>query len=162
MAGIGGLLNNLVIEGKSRREEGARGAPEGAGGAGAPLAAVEGAAIGNLLDSLETICNSTPNPSYCKSVIPKGTIDVHEFSRFSIQKSLSRSLKFLKLVDNYLQNLSSLSHTTILALEDCRLLFELNVDYLSSSIGIVNTTNGTLPDVEADNIHTLLSVILTN
>lgn len=113
-------------------------------------------------DSPETICKSTQYPFFCKSVLPKHTRDVHDSGRFLIQRSSSRSLEFLKLLDKYLQNPSSLSPTTILALEDCQFLMELNLDLLSSSIGSVNKTNATLPDVEADDVQTWLSAILTN
>lgn len=113
-------------------------------------------------NSVSAICMSTPYPSYCKSMLPNQTTNVYGYGRFSIQSSLLQSRIFLSKVDRYLQSQSSLSTTTIRALEDCGLLTELNIDFLSSSIEDVNKTSRTLPDLEADNVQTLLSAILTN
>uniref|UniRef100_A0A2N9FL11 Pectinesterase n=1 Tax=Fagus sylvatica TaxID=28930 RepID=A0A2N9FL11_FAGSY len=111
-----------------------------------------------------TICKSTPDPSYCKSVLPNNhTANVYDYGRFSVEKSLSQSHKFLKLVDKYLKRYSpSLSRTAILALKDCYSLAELNIDFLSSSFDTVNNTNETLSSSKAEDIQTLLSAILTN
>lgn len=109
-----------------------------------------------------TICISTPYPSYCKSVLPNQNADVHDYGRFSFRKSLSQSSRFLNLVDGYLQRRSSFPAATIRALEDCRFLTGLNIDFLSNSVVNVDKTNGTLPDSEADDVKTMLSATLTN
>jgi pectinesterase len=109
-----------------------------------------------------TICISTPYPSYCKSVLPNQNGDVYDYGRFSFRKSLSQSNRFMNVLDGYLQRQSSLRTTTIRALEDCRLLAGLNVDFLSSSVEHVSKANETLPDSEADDVQTMLSAILTN
>ncbi|XP_059447143.1 probable pectinesterase/pectinesterase inhibitor 20 [Corylus avellana] len=109
-----------------------------------------------------TICISTPYPSYCKSVLPNRNANVHDYGRFSFRKSLSQSSRFLNLVDGYLQRRSSFPAATIRALEDCRFLTGLNIDFLSNSVVNVDKTNGTLPDSEADDVKTMLSAILTN
>ena len=110
-----------------------------------------------------TICKSTPDPSFCKSVLPNNhTANVYDYGRFSIRKSLSQSYKFLKLVDKYLRHSSTLSRTAILALKDCHSLAELNINFLSSSFDTVSNTNDTLSSSKAEDIQTLLSAILTN
>ncbi|KAA3475086.1 putative pectinesterase/pectinesterase inhibitor 7 [Gossypium australe] len=110
-----------------------------------------------------TICDSTPYPSYCKSVLPNRTTNVYGYGRFSIRKSLSQSRKFLDLVNEYLHKYrSSLSISAIRALEDCCYLASLNMDFLLSSIKTVNGTSETLPPVEAEDVQTFLSAILTN
>ncbi|XP_014495195.1 probable pectinesterase/pectinesterase inhibitor 7 [Vigna radiata var. radiata] len=109
-----------------------------------------------------TACQSTPDPSYCKSVLPPQNGNVYDYGRFSVKKSLSQARKFLSLVDKYLQRRSSLSATAIRALQDCRTLGELNFDFLSSSFQTVNKTTRFLPSFQADDIQTLLSAILTN
>ncbi|XWS76592.1 hypothetical protein CRYUN_Cryun01aG0189800 [Craigia yunnanensis] len=109
------------------------------------------------------ICKSTPDPSYCRSVLPNQTTNVYNYGRFSVRKSLSQSRKFIKLVDSYLkQYRSSLSTSAIRALEDCGFLAGLNMDFLLSSFKTVNATSRTLSLVEADDIQTFLSAILTN
>ncbi|XVE77581.1 hypothetical protein DITRI_Ditri13aG0075000 [Diplodiscus trichospermus] len=110
-----------------------------------------------------TICKATPYPSYCRSVLPNQTTNVYNYGRFCVGKSLSESRIFLNLVEKYLnQYRSSLSTTEIFALEDCRLLAGLSLDFLLSSFKTVNATSKTLPLVEADDIQTLLSAVLTN
>ncbi|KAL2345438.1 hypothetical protein Fmac_006723 [Flemingia macrophylla] len=112
--------------------------------------------------STGTACKSTPDPSYCKSVLPPQNGNVYDYGRFSVKKSLSQARQFLNLVDKYLQRRSSLSAAATLALQDCRTLGELNFDFLSSSFQTVNNTTRFLPSFQAEDIQTLLSAILTN
>lgn len=109
-----------------------------------------------------TACKSTPDPTYCKSVLPPQNGNVYDYGRISVKKSLSQARKLLNLIDKYLQRRSSLSTTAVRALEDCRTLGELNFDFLSSSFQTVNKTTKFLPSFQADDIQTLLSAILTN
>lgn len=113
--------------------------------------------------SAGTACSSTPDPSYCKSVLPsiqRG--NVYDYGRLSVSKSLSQARKFLTLVNKYLQRRSTLSTAAIRALQDCQILGELNYDFLSNSFQTVNKTTRFLPTLQADDIQTLLSAILTN
>ncbi|XP_021805089.1 probable pectinesterase/pectinesterase inhibitor 7 [Prunus avium] len=114
--------------------------------------------------SAGTICKSTPDPSFCKSVLPHNQTagNVYYYGRFSVRKSLSQSRKFLNLVDKYLKRRSSLSLIAVRALEDCRLLAGLNMDFLLNSFEMVNKTNNTLSNLKADDVQTSLSAILTN
>lgn len=114
--------------------------------------------------SAGTICKSTPDPSFCKSVLPHNQTaeNVYYYGRFSVRKSLSQSRKFLNLVDKYLKRGSSLSLTAVRALEDCRLLAGLNMDFLLNSFETVNKTSKTLSNLKADDVQTSLSAILTN
>lgn len=113
-------------------------------------------------DSPEHICNSTQDPSYCKSVLPNHNANVYDSGRFVVQKSLSQARKFSNTVDSYLQRSSTLSETTIRALLDCQLLAGLNVEYLQTSYETVNIANVSLSSVVVDDIQTLLSAVLTN
>ncbi|KAH9727413.1 putative pectinesterase/pectinesterase inhibitor 7 [Citrus sinensis] len=114
----------------------------------------------------ETICMYTPNPSDCKSVLPAAspnqTADTYTYCRLSIRKALTQTQKFLNSVDNYLKSGSTLSIGAIRALEDCRLLADLNMDYLSTSYQTANATSQILPAIQADDVQALLSAILTN
>ncbi|XP_050235744.1 probable pectinesterase/pectinesterase inhibitor 7 [Mercurialis annua] len=110
-----------------------------------------------------SVCSSTPDPTYCKSLLPNNhTANVYDYGRFSVRKSLSQSRKFLNLVDKYLSRRSSLSVSAIRALEDCRFLAGLNMDFLSTSFYTVNTTSKMLSSSKADDVQTFLSAILTN
>ncbi|CAK9154864.1 unnamed protein product [Ilex paraguariensis] len=114
--------------------------------------------------STSTICKSTPYYSFCKSVLPNNnsSANVRDYGQFSIRKSLSSARKFLSLIEKYLRHSSNLTITAIRALEDCRLLAELNMDFLQSSCKTVNSTTTNLPTFDTDNVQTLLSAILTN
>lgn len=110
-----------------------------------------------------SICNSTPYPNICSSSLQtnNSTANVYDYGRFSIRKSLSSARKFLRLIEEFLHKSSTLTTGAIRALEDCHLLAELNIDFLSSSSRIVDKTQ-TLSTLQADDVQTLLSAILTN
>lgn len=114
--------------------------------------------------SVSSICSSTPYPSFCRSVLPNGnsTANVYDYGRFSFRRSLSSARKFLSLIDKYLQHSKDLTVTAIGALEDCKFLAGLNMDFLNLSFKTVNGTSKILATLEADDIQTMLSAILTN
>ncbi|XP_059625646.1 probable pectinesterase/pectinesterase inhibitor 7 [Cornus florida] len=117
---------------------------------------------GNPISS-GTICQSTPYPSFCKSMLPiNNSANVYDYGRFSVRKSLSSARKFLSLIEKYLSRPSSLTNGAIQALNDCQVLAALNMDFLSSSFQTVDTTATILPTLKADDVQTLLSAILTN
>ncbi|GKU86883.1 hypothetical protein SLEP1_g1355 [Rubroshorea leprosula] len=122
------------------------------------------AASPNTTVSPGTICQSTPDPAYCKSVLAnQTTTNAYGYGRFSVRKSLSQSSKFYLLVDKYLKKYSStLSISAIRALQDCQLLAGFNMDFLMTSFQTVNTTTQTLSATKAEDVQTLLSAILTN
>ncbi|PON63469.1 Pectinesterase inhibitor domain containing protein [Parasponia andersonii] len=120
--------------------------------------------IFSIAISRDNACKSTQFPSYCTTVLPDNdTSTVNDFGRFSVRKSLTQSQKFLSWVQNRLErNSADLSEPAIRALEDCRYLVSLNVDFLRSSIGKVSKTSKVLPTPEADDLQTSLSTVLTN
>lgn len=109
-----------------------------------------------------TACNSTPDPNFCKSVLPsRGSQNLYTYGRFSLAKSLWNAQKFLNLINRYLARHSTLSLTAVRALEDCQLLSELNIDFLTSAGVTLNSTKK-LVEPQADELQTLLSALLTN
>lgn len=112
--------------------------------------------------TLDPICKFTPHPDFCKANLPgnkPGT--VHDYGRYSVHQSLSVARKFQSLVDHYRKLPSTSYLSTIRALEDCSLLAGMNVDSLSHASNTINSTN-TLHSLQADDLHTLLSALLTN
>ncbi|KAK1398851.1 Pectinesterase [Heracleum sosnowskyi] len=109
-----------------------------------------------------SICNSTPYPALCRSSLPKNnvTATVYDYGRFCVRNSLFAAQKFQFLIETYLRDLT-LSTGAKRALEDCRLLAGLNMDYLTSSFQTVNKTQ-TVSTSVAEDIQTLLSALLTN
>ncbi|KAG7595607.1 Pectinesterase inhibitor domain [Arabidopsis suecica] len=124
------------------------------------------------LSNSSTICKTTPDPKYCKSVFPHSQGNVQQYGRFSIRKSLSQSRKFIRTIDRYIKRNAHLSAhlsqpAVIRALQDCRFLAGLTMDYLLTSFETVNDTSAnssfkTLSFPKADDIQTLLSAALTN
>jgi pectinesterase len=107
-------------------------------------------------------CNATTDPSFCRSVLtPRGKGDLYTYGRFSVAESLTGARKFAALVDRYLARHRHLSPSAIGALRDCQLMAELNVDFLSTAGATIRSTD-TLLDPQADDVHTLLSAIVTN
>lgn len=114
--------------------------------------------------SISVICRSTPYPSFCRSVLPNdnSTANVYDYGRFSVRRSLSSARKFLSLIEKYLRYSKDLTITAIRALEDCKFLAGLNMDFLNSSFKTVNGTSKMLTTLEAEDVQTMLSAILTN
>ncbi|KAL0697239.1 hypothetical protein Bca4012_053361 [Brassica carinata] len=123
------------------------------------------------LSNSSTICKTTPDPKYCRSVFPHSQGNVQQYGRFSIRKSLSQSRKFIRTVDKYLKRNAHLSQPAVIrALQDCRFLAGLTMDYLLTSFQTVNVTSAksssskykTLLFPKAEDVQTLLSAALTN
>ncbi|XP_020213112.1 pectinesterase [Cajanus cajan] len=114
--------------------------------------------------SSDSICNLTPYPTFCESNSPStGQPNIHGYGRFFADNSLSSSKKFVSLVSKYLKKSpsSKFPNSTMLALEDCYLLGNLNMGFWKRTQKSINNTN-TLSNSEAENLHTLLSATLTN
>ncbi|KAJ7973317.1 Pectinesterase [Quillaja saponaria] len=112
--------------------------------------------------SPDSICSLTSYPSFCKTNLPpNGTGNIYDFGLSFINKSLSSSMEVHSLILGYHQSQSSLSESTILALEDCQLLCELSEDFLFKTLQTINSTNS-LNSSQVDDLQTLLSAALTN
>lgn len=115
-------------------------------------------------NSPSIICKNTPFPNFCKSMLPTtgNYSNIYDYGRFSVHKSLSTVHKFISLVQKYPRRSKNLTILAIRALEDCHFLADLNIDYLSTTFKTVNQTSKILPILEAEDLQTLLSAILTN
>ncbi|KAL7235276.1 hypothetical protein ACSBR1_018719 [Camellia fascicularis] len=108
------------------------------------------------------ICNSTPYPFFCQSMLPNNqSSTIYDYAWFSIRHSLETASNFLSLVNSYLTLPNGLSQPTIRALNDCQSLLCLNMDFLSTTIQSIDSTD-TLQSSQTDDAHTLLSAIITN
>lgn len=114
-------------------------------------------------------CRSTPDPQFCKSVLPtmqNTSNSLYYYSRFTLLKSLSNAKKWYTKLQDYLNdhtNNASLSPAAMSAIKDCLMLSGLNIEYLNSTIKTLNGTNSnTLLDPNVDTLQTLLSALLTN
>lgn len=113
--------------------------------------------------STETICNDTPFPSFCKSILPSNdSFSIHDHGRFSINQSISSAKTSMSLVQGALDHQDSMSENVIHALEDCTLLQGLNIDFLSRTLEAIRSTDALASLKDEDNLLTLLSATLTN
>ncbi|WCJ26907.1 Plant invertase/pectin methylesterase inhibitor superfamily [Euphorbia peplus] len=116
-----------------------------------------------MYSSPEIPCNSTPYPDFCKSHLPYDKPrTIQDYAKISMDDSLSNARNFLALVQKYLDSASKSSETTIRALDDCKLLAELNIEFISQAL---NTVNSTTIEDDSDGINdslTMISATLTN
>ncbi|KAH1136277.1 hypothetical protein GYH30_026667 [Glycine max] len=110
----------------------------------------------------ETICESTLDPTYCKTMLANQNGNIFDYGRISFRKSLSQARKFLNLVDSYLQGSLSLSQYSLGALEDWQFVVEQSLEYLSNIYATANQVSGFLHTSEAKDFETYLSAVLTN
>ncbi|CAF1938256.1 unnamed protein product [Brassica napus] len=102
--------------------------------------------------TLEALCESTPHPPVCKSVLPVGSPgSVSGFASIVILKSLEASKHLLASLDQH--------HPTSGPLDDCQSLAGLTVDHLTRVNVIEETALGTS---EVNDLLTLLSAAITN
>ncbi|CAF1797568.1 unnamed protein product [Brassica oleracea var. botrytis] len=118
-------------------------------------------ATGNAT-SPSNVCRYAPDPSYCRSVLPNQPGDVYSYGRFSLRRSISRARRFISMIDYQLNRKGKVdAKSTVRALEDCKFLASLTIDFLLSSSQTVDATK-TLSVSRADDVHTFLSAAITN
>ncbi|WOH04612.1 hypothetical protein DCAR_0624023 [Daucus carota subsp. sativus] len=111
--------------------------------------------------SKDTICNNTPFPKFCKAVLPDNDASVNDQGRFSVQQSLSMTQNVLSVINTYLGQRSALSKNVIQALEDCQNLCNLNMDFLSETLGAIRQTDS-VEKLKGRDLLTFLSAVITD
>ncbi|KAM7280345.1 hypothetical protein ACFE04_007479 [Oxalis oulophora] len=106
---------------------------------------------GNIPTTTSTIFPS--NNGICKG-------STQDCAKSSFKDSFSTTQNLLSSIDSSQKISSTLSKRTILALQDCKSLTELNIDYLSQTMTTTNTNF--LHSNDAHDLLSLLSAILTN
>ncbi|XP_017255935.1 probable pectinesterase/pectinesterase inhibitor 20 [Daucus carota subsp. sativus] len=116
-----------------------------------------------ILASKDAVCNDTPFPTFCKSVLPSNdSFSIHDYGRFSINQSISSAQNLMSLVQSFLDHQDTLSEYMINALEDCRLLESSNIDHLSKTLESISLTDSLASSEDEDDLLTLLSASITN
>lgn len=111
--------------------------------------------------SKATICQNTPYPNFCNSILPSNqSASIYDHGRFSLQQSILTTNIFLSLINSYLKT-NTLPEYTIRALEDCQVLENTNIDFLSDVLQTIRSTNS-LQNYQADDLQSYLSATLTN
>ncbi|KAL9261631.1 putative pectinesterase/pectinesterase inhibitor 41 [Drosera capensis] len=129
----------------------------------ASIATPPGAAPAGPPTTATAVCNATLYPTFCKSILHSDnqtSATVYDYGRYSLRRSLSSASKFLSLIDHYLSRPHKLTVSALGALEDCRFLAQLNVDFIESAMETLGVT--TLNSSQAEDVGTLMSAIVTN
>ncbi|KAL1346466.1 probable pectinesterase/pectinesterase inhibitor 25 [Arachis hypogaea] len=120
--------------------------------------------------SSKEACKSTLYPKLCRSIlksIRSSPSDPYNLGKFSIKQSLKKVKKLAKAFDDFLHHKSSsyLNQAEISALDDCRDLNQLNVDYLqtvSDNLKSATSLDSNGNEELVEDIETYLSAVATN
>ncbi|CAK8561174.1 unnamed protein product [Lathyrus sativus] len=121
--------------------------------------------------SSSNACKSTLYPKLCRSIlssIRSSPTDPYHLGKFSIKQSLKQAKKLSKVFKDFLKKhhqSSSLSHAEFAALDDCRELNQLNVDYLElvqDELKSADSSSFNNTDVLVEKVETYLSAVATN
>lgn len=116
--------------------------------------------LASLPSSPNTTCQITPYPSFCTTTLPSNYLSIHDQCNFFLQQSLSITNTIFQLISSYLKNhFTIIPYPTLLVLEDCLNLAELNTGFLSNVIQAIETT---ISNNQVYDLQTLLSAVLTN
>ncbi|XP_031498456.2 pectinesterase-like [Nymphaea colorata] len=110
-------------------------------------------------------CSVTTNPTFCRSILPSGgRLNLFEYGRLLVSRSLQQSASFSGLIDRALKdNPNTLPGQAHGALQDCQLLSQITSNHLGSSLSTLNGAGSPfLPLRLGDDVHTLLSGIVAN
>lgn len=121
--------------------------------------------------SSSNACKSTLYPKLCRSIlssIRSSPTDPYHLGKFSIKQSLKQAKKLSKVFKDFLKKhhqSSSLNHVEFAALDDCRELNQLNVDYLElvqDELKSADSSSFNNTDVLVEKVETYLSAVATN
>ncbi|KAI9156683.1 hypothetical protein LWI28_010562 [Acer negundo] len=118
-------------------------------------------------------CKSTPYPKLCRSILSAfkfSPSDPYNYGKFSVKQCLKQAERLSKTIKHYLthrKERSILSHMEVGALDDCRQLMELNVDYLESiseelKKSSATAVESTMRDELVERVRSFLSGVVTN
>ncbi|KAI4323655.1 hypothetical protein L6164_023244 [Bauhinia variegata] len=117
--------------------------------------------------SSSAACKSTLYPKLCRSIlstIRSSPSDPYGYGKFSVKQSLKQARKLAKVFEDFIKrhrSSSSLNQAEIAALDDCRELNQLNMDYLESVSEELKSTAGQQQEL-VEKIETYLSAVATN
>lgn len=116
--------------------------------------------LASLISSPNNTCNLTPFPSFCLSILPSQYLSIDDQTIFFLQQSLTITQNNIQSISSFF-NQSTFPFSTLLVLQDCLNLAELNTDFLSIVLQALET-NTTMSSNQANHLQTLLSAVLTN
>ncbi|XP_062175168.1 probable pectinesterase/pectinesterase inhibitor 25 isoform X2 [Alnus glutinosa] len=111
-------------------------------------------------------CKSTLYPKLYRSIlstIRSSPSDPYRYGKFSVKQCLKQARRMSRAIDSYLsqKRRSSMGDAEVGALDDCRQLSQLNVEYLESISAELKSAES-LNDEAVEQVQTLLSAIVTN
>ncbi|KAJ9685105.1 hypothetical protein PVL29_017219 [Vitis rotundifolia] len=111
-------------------------------------------------------CKATLYPKLCRSILStfrSSPVRPDAYGQFSVKQCLKQARRMSELIGHYLTHNQRwpMSHAEAGALDDCRQLSELNVDYLQTISGELKSAE-LMTDELVERVRTLLSGIVTN
>lgn len=115
--------------------------------------------------STAAACKSSLYPKLCRAILAplRPPSNPYEYGRFSVKQALKRARRTTKLLNHYLARGGS---RAMLAgggaLEDCRLLNDLNLDYLQAVEAELGPGELVLTPAGVNRVRALMSALVTN
>lgn len=112
------------------------------------------------------LCKSTLYPKLCRSILSSirfSPSDPYGYGKFSVKKCLKQAIKMSSVISDYLDRGrdSRLNQREAGALNDCRELSDLNVEFLRSIQGVLEAAEGVDEEL-VERVESILSAIVTN
>ncbi|XP_019164894.1 PREDICTED: probable pectinesterase/pectinesterase inhibitor 7 [Ipomoea nil] len=126
------------------------------------LYAASSLSFSQTISSTDAICDLTPHPEFCKSLLPRNnSTNINDLGRLSLRLALSTSRNSLNRLNSYFKSNESSIRTTLYVLRDCRFLLRLNTHFLSDVLRSIKSANR-LPESAAGDAQSLLSAVMSN
>ncbi|KAL9175313.1 hypothetical protein ABFS82_02G106700 [Erythranthe guttata] len=116
-----------------------------------------------------TACKTTLYPKLCLSILSafrQSPSNPDNYGKFSVKQCMKHARRLSDTISRFLstntKEKSLMGYAEIAALDDCRHLQQLNVDYLGLISGDLKSPPGNMSDVLVDGVRSLLSAVVTN
>ncbi|KAM6584439.1 hypothetical protein CsatB_011441 [Cannabis sativa] len=118
-------------------------------------------------NSSSATCNSSLYPKLCRSILSSITqytpADPYTYGKFSVKQCLKKARRMTRATDRFLRrHRNSISRRDAGAVEDCRQLFELNVEFLESISEDLRSAEFPTSEEVVEQVRSRLSAIVTN
>uniref|UniRef100_A0A803NW68 Pectinesterase inhibitor domain-containing protein n=1 Tax=Cannabis sativa TaxID=3483 RepID=A0A803NW68_CANSA len=116
---------------------------------------------------LDPNCNSSLYPKLCRSILSSITqytpADPYTYGKFSVKQCLKKARRMTRATNRFLRrHRNSISRRDAGAVEDCRQLFELNVEFLESISENLRSAEFPTSEEVVEQVRSRLSAIVTN
>ncbi|KAG1358892.1 pectinesterase [Cocos nucifera] len=115
--------------------------------------------------STAAACKSSLHPKQCRAILAplRLSSNLYDYARFSVKQALKRARRTSKLLDHYLAGGGDRARRARGgALEDCRRLNDLNLDYLEAVEAELSLGESVLTLIGVNRVRALMSALVTD